>query len=89
MAQNVHGTFISEKPNKIRWRPGLFNNTNSFITGSWDGDQNNIKLWSFEEKVDDPDIYPFVIKNYPFQGDVTEAKVHFYRQYCYILLICF
>ncbi|KAK4882408.1 hypothetical protein RN001_005727 [Aquatica leii] len=74
MVQNVHGTFISEKINKIRWRPDPFNDSHSFITGSWDNDQNNIKLWNFEKGEDDADIYPFVIQNYEFEGDVTEAK---------------
>lgn len=75
MTQNVHTTFTSEKVNKIRWCPDPLNPTNSFVTGSWDNDQNSIKLWSFEEKPDDPDIYPFVIKSHPFPGDVTETRV--------------
>ncbi|KAF5301006.1 hypothetical protein FQR65_LT08989 [Abscondita terminalis] len=74
MVQNVHGTFISEKINKVRWRPDPFNQSHSFLTGSWDNDQNNIKLWNFEQGEDDTDIYPFIVQNYPFEGDVTEAK---------------
>lgn len=72
---NVHGTMISEKTNKIRWRPDPFNNSHSFLTGSWDNIENTIKLWDFQEKEDDPDIFPFAIKSFPFEGCVTEMKV--------------
>ncbi|KAF5295321.1 hypothetical protein FQA39_LY13186 [Lamprigera yunnana] len=74
MVQSVHGTFISEKINTIRWRPDAFNDSHSFITGSWDSDQNNIKLWNFEASEDDTEIYPFIIENFEIIGDVTEAK---------------
>ncbi|KAB0796430.1 hypothetical protein PPYR_10491 [Photinus pyralis] len=74
MVQNVHGTYISEKINKIRWRPDAFSYSYAFVTGSWDNDsQNSIKLWRFEEG-DDMDIFPFTIQSFPFQGDITEIK---------------
>lgn len=75
MSHNVHGTFISEKINKIRWRPNPFNDSNSFITGSWDNDKNSIRLWDFQSGDDDSDIYPYTICSYPFEGDVTECQV--------------
>lgn len=76
MAHNVHGTFISEKISKIRWKPNPFDDSNSFVTGSWDNDDSNsIKLWDFQAGDDDSDIYPYTICNYPFEGDVTECQV--------------
>ncbi|GJQ68893.1 hypothetical protein Trydic_g6087 [Trypoxylus dichotomus] len=74
MTHNIHGTFISEKINKIRWKPNPFDDSNSFITGSWDNDKNNIKLWNFQAGSDDADIYPYTICSYPFEGDVTECQ---------------
>lgn len=75
MSQNVNGTYVSEKINKIRWRPDPFNNSHSFVTGSWDNDTNSIKLWDFQESTEDSDVYPYVISNFSFEGDVTECKV--------------
>ena len=75
MPNLIHGTFISEKINKIRWRLDPFNNPHSFITGSWDNYPNSIKLWDFQENLEDSDVYPYIISNYEFEGDVTECKV--------------
>ncbi|XP_044740603.1 nucleoporin Nup43 [Chrysoperla carnea] len=74
MGENVHGTFISEKPSKIRWKPEELFETQTFLTGSWDNEINNIKLWTYKVSQEDPDIYPFVLKTLPFKGDVTEIK---------------
>ncbi|CAH0558752.1 unnamed protein product [Brassicogethes aeneus] len=74
MSHNLHGTFVSQKVNKIRWRPDSFNNSHFFITGSWDDDQNTIKLWDFQENEEDDDIYPFLVATHNHNGDVTEAK---------------
>lgn len=41
MSDNIHGTFISEKVSKIRWKPEDFSEAKSFLTGSWD---NPVKL---------------------------------------------
>lgn len=72
---SVHGTFVSEKINKIRWRPDHFNNCHFFVTGSVDNDENSIKLWDFYESQEDDDIYPFLVSSHSYCGDVTEAKV--------------
>lgn len=69
----IHGTFVSEKINKIRWRPDPFNNPHFFISGSWDQEQNTIKLWDFQEN-DDLEIYPYEICSYDYSGDITEAQ---------------
>lgn len=79
MSQNICGTFVSEKVNKIRWRPDPFNNSHSFITGSWDNlQENTIKLWDFQEGDSDTDIYPFVAHSTLVTGDVTELSVSHY-----------
>lgn len=75
MTYVLHGTFVSEKINKIRWRPEEFNNSHFFITGSVDNDQNSIKLWDFHENQEEDDIYPYLVSTYPYSGDVTELKV--------------
>lgn len=74
MSQNVHGTFVSEKISKIRWRPDQFENSQSFVTGSWDNDENTIKLWKLVT-TDEDDIYPYELNSYRTNGDVTEIKV--------------
>ncbi|KAJ8942682.1 hypothetical protein NQ314_010004 [Rhamnusium bicolor] len=74
MSHSVHGTFVSEKINKIRWRPDYFNNAHFFVTGSVDNDQNNIKLWDLYENQEEDDIHPFLVSTYPYCGDVTEIK---------------
>lgn len=74
MSQNVHGTFVSEKISKIRWRPDQFENSHSFVTGSWDNDENTIKLWKLIT-TDEDDIYPYEQNSYRPNGDVTEIKV--------------
>lgn len=73
MSTNVH--FVSEKINKIRWRPDPFGNSHYFISGSWDNIDNSIKLWDFQEKEDDSDLFPFLIKSLPISGDITEIQV--------------
>lgn len=76
MSQNVSGTFVSEKVNKVRWMPDPFNDSHSFLTGSWDNlKENTIKLWDFQESEGDTDIYPFVAHSVIATGDVTELAV--------------
>ncbi|XP_028132320.1 nucleoporin Nup43 [Diabrotica virgifera virgifera] len=74
MSHSLHGTFVSEKINKIRWRPDEFNNCHFFVTGSVDNVQNNIKLWDFCENIEEDDVYPFLVFNEPYCGDVTEIE---------------
>lgn len=49
MVNNVYGTFVSQKINKIRWKPNYA--CDSFVAGSWDDEvksqfllTNNIKV---------------------------------------------
>lgn len=81
MSHNVHGTFVSQKINKIRWRPDPFNNAHFFVTGSWDDEQNLIKLWDFNENDEDDDLFPFPVASYNHDGDVTEMKVVLFNIY--------
>ncbi|KAJ8919107.1 hypothetical protein NQ315_012092 [Exocentrus adspersus] len=73
---SVHGTFVSEKINKVRWRPDNFSHSHFFLTGSVDNDENHIKLWDFHENQEEDDVYPSLISSYAYDGDVTEAKVY-------------
>ena len=51
------------------------NDSHYFVTGSWDNDQNAIKLWDFQENEEDAEIYPFLVTELPHKGDITELKV--------------
>lgn len=51
------------------------NDSHYFITGSWDNDENSVKLWDFQVNQEDSEIDPFLIAECPHKGDVTEAKV--------------
>lgn len=67
------------------------NDSHYFITGSWDNDQNSVKLWDFQVNQEDSEIDPFLIAEFPYKGDVTEAKVILYislaTPYFIILLV--
>lgn len=45
MEDKVHGTFISEKVSKVRWKPENGFESHHFITGSWD---NEVSLYCLE-----------------------------------------
>lgn len=76
MSHVIHGTYISEKINKIRYKPDEFNNSHYFVTGSVDNDQNSIKLWDFHENREEDDSYPYLVSSYGCNGDITEIKVY-------------
>lgn len=76
MSHSLHGTYVSEKINKIRWRPDELNNSHYFVTGSVDNDLNSIKLWDVQENIEEDDIYPFLVSTIHHSGDVTEIKVY-------------
>ena len=65
------GRFIYQKVNKIRWRPvpsqsGRISGS-LFLTGSWDDDQNTIKLWSWSENDD--------VQNQSASNELTEPEL--------------
>lgn len=75
MPLDVQGTFVSQKINKIRWIPEDYAETKHFFTGSWDDDENSIKVWSLETINEDEDVeYPRQLSEYKIDGDVTEIR---------------
>ncbi|XP_012283346.1 nucleoporin Nup43 [Orussus abietinus] len=72
MSESMHGTFISEKVSKIRWKREDFTEAKTFVTGSWENPVNQITYWTFE--VNDDELYPVVVSSHAFLGDVTELK---------------
>ncbi|CAG9580960.1 unnamed protein product [Danaus chrysippus] len=75
MPLDVQGTFVSQKINKVRWIPEDYMETKHFFTGSWDDDENCIKVWGFETANEDEDVeYPRQLSEYKVDGDVTEMK---------------
>jgi nuclear pore complex protein Nup43 len=44
MEDKVHGTFVGEKINKVRWKPEDLVESDIFLTGSWDNGVRNIHL---------------------------------------------
>lgn len=77
LAHNLHGTFVSQKINKIRWKPERMDESHFFVTGSVDCDENKLTLWDLFENQEEDDIYPFTVSEYPYCGDVTEIKVQY------------
>ncbi|KAK7586061.1 hypothetical protein V9T40_003937 [Parthenolecanium corni] len=73
MVNNVYGTFVSQKISKIRWKPS--NACDSFLTGSWDDEENKIVLWRYT-KTDSEDalVKPRAQCSVFHDGDVTELK---------------
>ncbi|XP_072947860.1 nucleoporin Nup43 [Epargyreus clarus] len=75
MPIDVQGTFVSQKINKIRWIPEEYVETKHFFTGSWDDDDNSVKVWTFESPHEDEDVeYPRQLSEYKVDGDVTEIQ---------------
>ncbi|XP_034952002.1 pre-mRNA-splicing factor ATP-dependent RNA helicase DHX15 isoform X2 [Chelonus insularis] len=72
MAENIQGTFTSEKISKIRWKREDFTEAKSFLTGSWDNPHNRVSYWTF--LTDEEETYPAVVMSYPLLGDVTELQ---------------
>lgn len=75
VSHNLHGTFISQKVNKIRWKPERLDEPHFFVTGSVDNDDQKIVLWDFIDNKEDDDIYPFAVAEVPYCGDVSDLKV--------------
>ncbi|XP_067012386.1 nucleoporin Nup43 [Anabrus simplex] len=68
----VHGTFVSEKINKVKWKPESLCDAGYFVTGSWDNETNQVTLWLYPPYEEDPDLYPYQVATYSHPGDVTE-----------------
>lgn len=75
MPLDVQGTFVSQKINKIRWIPEDYVETKCFFTGSWDDEQNSVKVWTFESPSEEDEVeYPRELSTFPVDGDVTQIK---------------
>lgn len=74
MESKVHGTFVCEKISKVRWKPEDLVESESFITGSWDNETNQLVYWLYASTEEDPDFYPSKVADLQFEGDVTELK---------------
>lgn len=75
MPLDVQGTFVSQKINKIRWIPEDYVDTKCFFTGSWDDEQNAVKVWTTENPNEDDEVdYPHELSSYRVDGDVTQIK---------------
>ncbi|CAF4950108.1 unnamed protein product [Pieris macdunnoughi] len=76
MTIDIEGTFVSQKINKIRWIPEEYVETKHFFTGSWDDDENSVKVWTFESVHEDENVEnPRELSEYKVAGDVTEIKL--------------
>lgn len=51
MEGKVHGTFVGEKINKVRWKPEDLTESDIFLTGSWDNGVRQLHiLQNFKER---------------------------------------
>ncbi|XP_022108974.1 nucleoporin Nup43-like [Acanthaster planci] len=75
--------FVSQKVNKVRWQPGDLQGLQpsyTFVTGSWDNDENRICLWRLpglkkqSEKFSDFDGYPSQAANSEIDGDGIDSE---------------
>ncbi|XP_055543784.1 nucleoporin Nup43 [Wyeomyia smithii] len=71
----VSSTFISEKVSRVRWVPEQYDESNSFITTSWDLDVNNVKAWKlFRNDYANDDEHEFIPRctaEICFAGDIS------------------
>lgn len=75
MPLEVQGTFVSQKISKIRWIAEDYVETKCFFTGSWDDEQNSIKVWTLESPHEEEEVeYPRQLSEYLVDGDVTQIK---------------
>lgn len=79
MGDNVHGAFLSQKIGKVRWKPEFGVDAETFVTGSWDNEENQLILWYYPplselQEEEYLDAYPQVVYEQQFEGDVTELK---------------
>ncbi|XP_068626752.1 nucleoporin Nup43 [Battus philenor] len=72
---NVEGTYVSQKINKVRWIPEDYGECKYFFTGSWDDEQNSIKVWTFDYINEEREVqYPRELSQFNVDGNVTEIK---------------
>lgn len=71
----VSGNFISEKVSRVRWIPEQYTASDSFLTGSWEFAENNIKIWRLASSdfsaEDQNESVPKCTSTVSIAGDVT------------------
>ena len=66
--------FIGEKVNKIRWKPSDLQESNIFLSGSWDASTNHLKLWKYDSGDDSiSNLHKLAVP-----ADVNEIRVSFF-----------
>ncbi|KAH8382344.1 hypothetical protein KR009_002968 [Drosophila setifemur] len=76
---NVSTHYISEKVAKVRWLPEQLQQSERFITGSWDMDRNFVRLWRLQSNqyamsdasVANVEHTPRCMDKVAIEGDVT------------------
>ncbi|XP_066284088.1 nucleoporin Nup43-like [Branchiostoma lanceolatum] len=81
--------FVSEKVNKIRWRPQgpqALQQSDVFVSGSWDNEENRVRLWHLPDtpvktegaaangQLPARAVEPRLVCEVPHQGDVKDLK---------------
>eukprot|EP00058_Branchiostoma_floridae_P013639 XP_002599127.1 hypothetical protein BRAFLDRAFT_281490 [Branchiostoma floridae] len=88
MAETI-AEFVSEKVNKIRWRPQgpqALQQSDVFVSGSWDNEENRVRLWHLPDtpvktegvaakgQLPARAVEPRLLCEVPHQGDVKDLK---------------
>ncbi|ALC46099.1 Nup43 [Drosophila busckii] len=73
MAANVSSHFISEKISKVRWLPEELQQSERFITGSWDMNTNYVRLWRLQANTYEQNVEqtPQCSDKVAFENDIT------------------
>ncbi|KAH8288548.1 hypothetical protein KR054_005043 [Drosophila jambulina] len=73
--------YISEKVARVRWLPEALQQSERFVTGSWDMDKNFVRLWKLQSNqhvgatgTDDVDQIPRCMDKVPMEDDVTAME---------------
>lgn len=73
MVVNVCGTFVSQKIQKVRWKPD--NLCDTIVSGSWDDDDNKLTLWKcFKIENEDGFVKPKPRSVVEHDGDIMEIQ---------------
>ncbi|XP_034487940.1 nucleoporin Nup43 [Drosophila innubila] len=73
MATKVAAHYISEKVSKVRWLPEKLQQSERFVTGSWDMDNNFVRVWRLHSNTyaQNIDHIPRCTDKVSMEGDVT------------------
>ncbi|KAH8395938.1 hypothetical protein KR215_012255, partial [Drosophila sulfurigaster] len=73
MATKVAAHYISEKISKVRWLPEKLQQSERFVTGSWDMNNNFVRLWRLQSNpyAQNVDHTPRCNDKVSIEGDVT------------------